>query len=62
VEKHSWEAIPETEKGEGKFYRKGTPGSWRDDLTPEQAQIVEDITAPLLKEFYEGARSDGRDG
>jgi hypothetical protein len=52
VEKHSWENIPEKEKGEGKFYRKATPGGWREDLTPEQAQIVERITAPLLNEFY----------
>jgi hypothetical protein len=36
----------------GNFYRKGTPGAWRENLTPEQAQIVEDITAPLLKEFH----------
>jgi hypothetical protein len=57
VEEHSWENIPEEEKGEGKFYRKASPGSWREDLTPEQAEIVERITAPLLKEFsypYEG--------
>jgi hypothetical protein len=57
VEKHSWENVPEEEKGEGKFHRKATPGGWRDDLTPEQAEIVERITAPLLKEFsypYEG--------
>jgi hypothetical protein len=52
VEKHSWENIPEGEKGEGKFYRKATPGGWREDLTPEQAEVVEEITAPLLKEFY----------
>jgi sulfotransferase family protein len=52
VEKHSWENIPEEEKGEGKFYRKATPGSWREDLTPEQIEMVEKITAPLLKEFY----------
>jgi hypothetical protein len=38
VEKHSWENIPEEEKGEGKFYRKATPGGWQEDLTPEQAQ------------------------
>jgi hypothetical protein len=57
VEKHSWENVPEEEKGEGKFHRKATPGGWREDLTPEQAEIVERITAPLLKEFsypYEG--------
>jgi hypothetical protein len=52
VEKHSWENIPEVEKGEGKFYRKASPGSWREDLTPKQARVVEEITAPLLKEFY----------
>jgi hypothetical protein len=52
VEKHSWENIPEEEKGEGKFYRKARPGSWREDLTPEQVEMVEKITAPLLKEFY----------
>jgi hypothetical protein len=56
VEKHSWENIPEEEKGEGKFYRKATPGGWREDLTPEQAKIVEEITAPLLEEFYTNER------
>ncbi len=52
VEQHSWEMIPEKEKGEGKFYRKATPGGWKEDLTPGQAEIVESITAPLLEEFY----------
>jgi hypothetical protein len=52
VEKHSWENVPEEEKGEGKFYRKATPGGWREDLAPEQAKTVERITAPLLEEFY----------
>ena len=57
VEKHSWENIPEEEKGEGKFYRKATPGGWREDLTPEQVQIVERITAPVLEEFYPNRQS-----
>ena len=52
VEKHAWENIPEGEKGEGKFYRKATPGGWREDLTPEQARVVEEMTGPLLEEFY----------
>jgi hypothetical protein len=52
VEKHSWENVPEENKGDGKFYRKATPGGWREDLTPEQARIVEKVTAPLLAEFY----------
>ncbi len=52
VEKHSWENIPEEKKGEGKFYRKASPGGWKEDLTPEQAEAVERVTAPLLKELY----------
>jgi hypothetical protein len=51
VDKHSFENIPRRERGEGKFYRKATSGGWKDDLTPEQAKIVEDITAPLIEEF-----------
>jgi hypothetical protein len=52
VEKHSWENIPEKDKGEGKFYRKATLGGWRKDLTSDQVKAIESITAPLLREFY----------
>jgi len=54
VDKHAWENIPEEEKGQGKFYRKATPGSWQEDLTPGQVEIVEQVSAPLLKELYPG--------
>ena len=54
VERHAWENIPENEKGQGKFYRKAKPGGWREDLTPGQVEIVEQVSAPLLKEFYPG--------
>lgn len=52
VEVHSWDRVPDRDKGEGKFYRKAEPGSWRDDLTPRQARIVEKTTAPLIDELY----------
>ena len=52
VEKHSWEKVPEEEKGPGKFHRKAEPGGWREDLSPRQIEIVERITAPLIGEFY----------
>ena len=52
VERYAWENIPEEEKGEGKKKRKAKPGGWQEDLTPKQAEIVQDITAPVLKEFY----------
>jgi hypothetical protein len=52
VEEHSWENVPEEEKGEGKFHRKAKPGGWREDLTPEQAEIVEGVAGSLLRELY----------
>jgi hypothetical protein len=52
VEKHSWQNVPEREKGRGKFYRRGTAGGWREDLTPKQVEVVEKATASLLERFY----------
>jgi hypothetical protein len=52
VEKHSWENVPEREKGRGKFYRRGTSGGWKEDLTPMQVEVVEKTTASLLERFY----------
>ncbi len=52
VDKYAWENIADNRKGKGKFYRKATPGGWRNDLTSEQARIVEEIARPLLEEFY----------
>jgi hypothetical protein len=50
---HGWENIPESEKGEGKFHRKATPGGWEEDLTPEQVRIVEEVTAGVLLRYYQ---------
>lgn len=52
VDKYAWEKIPEEMKGEGKFHRKGAPGGWREDLSAEQIETVEKITAPILERFY----------
>ena len=52
VEQHSWERVPEGEKGRGKAHRKARPGSWVEDLTEEQAGVVEQVTAPILEQFY----------
>ena len=52
VEKNAWENIPEEEKGPRKNRRKARPGGWQEDLTSEQVKVVENITAPLLREFY----------
>jgi hypothetical protein len=46
--------VPEANKGPGKFYRKAKPGGWREDLTPDQVAIVEDMTGPILLRHYRG--------
>jgi hypothetical protein len=52
VAARSWEQVPETDKGTGKFHRKATPGSWRKDLSPAQVRVVEEVAAPILEGFY----------
>lgn len=52
VEEHSWDRVPEEEKGSGKFHRKASPGSWKDDLTPGQVKIIERVAQPVLDRFY----------
>jgi len=59
VERHAWENIPEEEKGPGKFNRKAAPGSWREDLTPEQAKIIEETTAPCSRSCTPAEASPG---
>lgn len=56
VEKHSWEQITDTAKGPGKGFRKAQPGGWKDDLSSEQVDIVENITSPILSQFYSLSR------
>src|SRR5215213_583469 len=61
VERHAWENVPENKKGPDKPHRKATPGGWKEDLTPGQARIVEELTVPILDEFYpEWSSSYGR--
>ena len=52
VNKHALKSMPNDGKGLGIICHRGTSGGWREDLTPEQAKMVERINAPILKEFY----------
>jgi hypothetical protein len=54
VERHAWDAVPDEAKGSGKIFRKAAPGSWGDDLAPEQVRIVERESAPIFEAFYNG--------
>jgi hypothetical protein len=46
VAEHSWEKLPQDQKGEGKFFRKGQPGSWREDLIPSPGKEAASHAAP----------------
>ncbi len=52
VEKHSFHNIPPEDKGPQKFRRKASPGSWQDDLTRDQAAVIERVTRSVLDEHY----------
>ena len=54
VEKRLFENIPEDKKGPGTIRRKATPGGWKEDLTPEQVEVVEKETVQILEQFYAG--------
>lgn len=52
VKKHSWESVPDSNKGQGRFYRQGGAGGWRENLNPKQVNIVEEICLPVVEDFY----------
>jgi hypothetical protein len=52
VERHSREQV--TGEGAGRLYPEATPRNWRENLTPEQVEVVEMVSAPLLDDFYPG--------
>ncbi len=58
AERFAWDAVPASQRGEDKFFRKASPGSWRDDLTSEQVALVQDASAPIMDRFYPGWRED----
>ena len=60
---HDFDRIPEADRGGvGKFFRKATPGSWREDLMPKQIAEIERIAGDVLDAFYPGWESGAADG
>ena len=52
VEEHSRDQV--ADQGADELYHDATPGGWRENLTPEQVEVVEMVSAPLLGDFYPG--------
>lgn len=56
VERHSFEGLPEAERGPQREVRCATPGSWREHLSPTEQLVMHEALGAALEEFgYERA-------
>ncbi len=51
VEKRSFSAIPDSQKGPGKRARSAKPGQWKERLRPGEIDLVEKVMGPKLREL-----------
>jgi hypothetical protein len=60
AEKLSFEAMPDSARGKGKFARAATPGLWRENLTADEQAVIHDTIGDVLAKFgYEVASPQG---
>jgi Sulfotransferase family len=52
--RHRFEQAPESARGPGKEIRIATPGSWRDNLTPDEQAAMQEELGDALEEFGYG--------
>jgi Sulfotransferase family len=61
AERHSFDQVPEAERGESKAIRSAEPGGWRQNLTPAEQAALEEIMGPTLAELgYESSTAASR--
>jgi len=51
VEKYSFENIPDSQKGKGKFLRTATTGQWRENFTSEEQELMNSIISKKLEKY-----------
>jgi len=51
IEKFDFKNIPDKDKGPGKFNRLATPGSWRDNFSKDEQELMNSILLDSLKKF-----------
>jgi hypothetical protein len=59
VARHTFEAIPDSEKGPGKMARAASPGLWRSRFTEEERRILEEVIGEKLRELGYASDRDG---
>jgi hypothetical protein len=48
---HAYEEVPAVAKGETREIRSATPGGWRDNLTPDEHDVMHEVMGPKLAEL-----------
>jgi len=51
VERLSFDAIPDSSRGKGKFTRAAAPGMWRENLRPDEVAMIEATLGDSLERF-----------
>jgi len=51
VEVHSFKSVAPENKGPNKFFRSASPGAWRNNMTDEEAAILNEVMGDKLREF-----------
>jgi len=51
IELGSFNKIPDSKKGEGKFFRLAKPGNWKIAFSEEEQKIMQDIMGKTLSDF-----------
>lgn len=51
VESNAFERIPEQDRGHGRFARSARPGSWAENLSPEESGVLHSILGSKLREL-----------
>jgi hypothetical protein len=51
AEHHAYAAVPRADKGDAKEIRSATPGSWCDNLTPAEHDVMHEVMGAKLAEF-----------
>lgn len=51
VARLAFEAVPEEQRGPGRFHRAASPGRWRESLTTAEQRVAQEIMGPKLSEL-----------
>jgi Sulfotransferase family len=51
IERHAFERVPAASRGATGFVRAASPGLWRENLSGEEQDLVEDLLGPKLREL-----------